>query len=212
MFISAIIPAYNEEKTILGVIDILKNVDLIDEIIVISDGSKDNTAMLARTSGVAVIELDENMGKGAAINEGLKICKGEVILFLDADLIGLKPRHVYCLLDPVIRDECDMAVGIFSSGRISTDLAQKISPKLSGQRAVKKPILDRMTNMEITGYGLEIALSMHVKKENVRVVEIGLDDLTHVMKEEKHGLVKGFGQRMKMYWEIYKGIRLAKRY
>lgn len=212
MFVSAIIPAYNEEKTILDVIDTLKEVEKINEIIVISDGSKDNTAQIARESGVIVIELDENMGKGAAISEGLKVCKGDIVLFLDADLIGLNNKHVCCLLEPVLRDECDMAVGLFSSGRISTDLAQKISPKLSGQRAVKKPILDTMTNLEITGYGLEIALSMHVKREKVRVMEIGLDDLTHVMKEEKLGLVKGFGQRMKMYWEIYKGIRLAKRY
>ena len=65
MNICAIIPAYNEEKTIGQIIDTLKKVDIINEIIVVSDGSEDNTAQIAGEHQVTVIELPKNMGKGA---------------------------------------------------------------------------------------------------------------------------------------------------
>ena len=93
MTISAIIPAYNEENTIAAVINTLKKVSDIQEIIVVSDGSEDKTAQIARERQVTVIELPKNMGKGAAIKTGLDASKGEVLLFLDADLIGLKEMH-----------------------------------------------------------------------------------------------------------------------
>mgnify|MGYP001415364370 FL=1 len=67
MCVSAIIPAYNEEKTIGGVLRTIKSVSLITEIIVISDGSTDGTAQIARNYGAHVIELSENIGKGGEI-------------------------------------------------------------------------------------------------------------------------------------------------
>jgi len=212
MNICAIIPAYNEEKTIGQIIDTLKKVDIINEIIVVSDGSEDNTAQIAGEHQVTVIELPKNMGKGAAIKAGVEASKGDVLLFLDADLIGLKEMHVKKLLEPVIRDECDMTIGVFNKGRISTDLAQVLTPHLSGQRAVKRSIIDKIEKIELTGYGIEIALTKFAKKYNIRVKEIKMDNMTHITKEEKYGVAEGFVKRLKMYWQIYKGLRLARRY
>jgi hypothetical protein len=56
-----------------------------------------------------------------------------------------------------------------------------------------------------------MALTKYVEKENIIVKEVILEDLTHVMKEEKFGLVRGFFERLKMYWEVYKGARLVRR-
>jgi len=212
MNICAIIPAYNEEKTIGQIIDTLKKVDIINEIIVVSDGSEDNTAQIAGEHQATVIELPKNMGKGAAIKAGVEASKGDVLLFLDADLIGLKEMHVKKLLEPVIRDECDMTIGVFNKGRISTDLAQVLTPHLSGQRAVKRSIIDKIEKIELTGYGIEIALTKFAKKYNIRVKEIKMDNMTHITKEEKYGVAEGFVKRLKMYWQIYKGLRLARRY
>lgn len=211
MLVSAIVPAYNEEKTVSDVLRVLKNVKDINEIILVNDGSRDGTASAARECGVEVIEHSENKGKGAAIKSGLLSARGEVILFLDADLIGLKEKHIESLLAPVLRNEAEMTVGVFSGGRLSTDLAQKISPYLSGQRAVRKSVFDKMNYLESTGYGLEIALTLHAEKEHIKVKEVELENLTHVMKEEKLGFVRGVGHRAIMYWQIYKGMRLAKR-
>lgn len=204
--ITTIIPAYNEEKNIGNVLSVVKEIDLIDRIIVVSDGSEDMTAQIARDFGVDVIELKDNVGKGGAIKNGVDRTNGEIILFLDADLVGLKPRHVIDLLTPVINGECDMSIGIFNNGRFATDLAQKLTPYLSGQRAIKRYIIEGISDIDVTRYGVEVALTRYVSKNNIKTKEVYLDNVTHVMKEEKLGVVKGFTARLKMYRDIAKYI------
>jgi len=209
MNISAVIPAYNEEKTVGNVIDVLKKVDLIDEIIVVSDGSKDNTAEIARKHGAKVIELKENVGKGGAIKKGLDCSNGDIILVMDADLVGLREEHVLNLLEPVIQNEAEMTIGIFKSGRLATDLAQKIAPYLSGQRAIKKDVLKNISNIDITRYGFEVSLTKYAIKNNIKMKEVPLFELTHIMKEEKLGFLRGFLYRLKMYYEILKNLKIG---
>lgn len=204
MNVTAIIPAYNEEQTIAGVVNCVKKVDRIQKIIVVSDGSIDKTASIARECGADVIELSENVGKGGAIKAGINECGTEVILFLDADLIGLSKKHVDDLIEPVINNKADMTIGIFKSGRMVTDLAQKVTPYLSGQRAIKKSVIDKIPNIDITRYGVEVALTKYVDKYSLRVQEVDLPEMTHVTKEEKLGLIKGVHARLKMYWDIVK--------
>lgn len=204
MNVTAVIPAYNEEQTIADVVKCVKSIDKIQKVIVVSDGSTDSTAEIARECGADVIELDENVGKGGAIRAGINECGTEIILFLDADLIGLTEKHVLDLIEPVIDNKTDMTIGIFKNGRMVTDLAQKVTPYLSGQRAIKKSIIDKIPNIDITRYGVEVALTKYVDKFNVRVQEVDLPDMTHVTKEEKLGIIRGVHARLKMYWDIVK--------
>ena len=196
--------AYNEEKTIGHVLAVLKNTPLINKIIVVSDGSTDNTVQVAKSYEVEVIELTENRGKGGALKAGLDNNKADVVLFLDADLIGLTPKHVHSLLEPVINDQADMTIGIFDKGRIATDLAQKMAPYLSGQRALKFPLLEQISDLDVARFGVELALNRFMETSGIRVQEVLLHDMSHVMKEEKFGVWKGMAARMKMYWEIIK--------
>jgi len=206
MQVSAIIPAFNEEKTVAGVIRPLKEVPAVAEVIVVNDGSTDNTEKVAREAGAVVISSLQNLGKGGAMMLGVKHASQEVILFLDADLIGLTPAHVERLIEPVLSGRVEMAVGVFERGRLATDLAQMVAPFLSGQRALTKSLLRRMGNLEMTRFGVEIALTKYVAEHDIKVEEVVLRDLSHVMKEEKFGLWKGFRARMKMYWEIAKSL------
>ncbi|MFW6148438.1 MAG: glycosyltransferase family 2 protein, partial [Atribacterota bacterium] len=66
MNISTIIPAYNEENTIEDIIKTVKKIPEIDKIIVVSDGSTDNTVEIARSLKVRVFEMEKNVGKGGA--------------------------------------------------------------------------------------------------------------------------------------------------
>lgn len=205
---SVVIPAYNEAKTIASVLAAVKNSEpsIIGEVIVVSDGSTDETAEIARAAGVRVVELKENIGKGGAMMVGVEAANYEVILFLDADLIGLTPAHVSALLQPVISGEADMSVGIFEHGRIVTDLAQLVAPFLSGQRAIRSEVMYQIGNLSGLRFGVEVALNRYVDEHQLRVKEVVLEDLSHVMKEEKFGVVKGLAARMKMYWEIAKCV------
>lgn len=203
MKVTALIPAYNEEKTIGSIIKILKKNNNIDKVLVVDDGSSDKTAFIAKNNGAELIILENNQGKGAALQKGIKEIENEVIVMLDGDLIGLKDKHIQSLLKPVFDDECDMTVGIFNHGRGITDLAQIFAPNLSGQRAVKSKFIKGIDNLNDIGYGVEIAINNHVKKLG-RLKYVDLVDLTHVMKEEKRGFLHGTFDRLKMYWEIFK--------
>jgi glycosyltransferase involved in cell wall biosynthesis len=211
MRVGAIVPAYNEEKTVGDVVRVLCEHPLVDEVIVVSDGSTDQTAEVARRCGAEVVELAENLGKGAAIKAGIERSTADVVLFLDADLIGLTPEHVTALLRPVLSGESEMAVGIFDGGRTATDLAQAIAPYLSGQRAVRRDLLERIDDLDEAGFGVELALTKYVRKHRYRIKAVGLKDMTHQMKEEKRGFVRGFAARMKMYWEIGKYLTESSR-
>lgn len=202
--VTVIIPAYNEEKTIGDVISAVKKVELVNKIIVVSDGSVDNTVDAAKNHKVEILEIVNNIGKGGALSKGVNATYSDILLFLDADLIGLKEKHINDLLSPVINGEADMTIGVFSNGRFSTDLAQKVAPYLSGQRAMRRYLFENIPDVDITRYGVEVALTKYVIKNDIKSIEVILENLTHVMKEEKLGIMKGFVSRLKMYWDIVK--------
>lgn len=200
--VSVVIPALNEEETIAPIIELLVSMDLLEEVIVVCDGCTDNTALLARDAGAQVIELTQNVGKGGAMMVGVRAAKNDVILFLDADLIGLSEEGVINLVTPVLEGRADMTVGIFEKGRVATDFAQTVAPFLSGQRAVRRSLLEGMSDLDASRFGVEIALTRYAVENDLIVEEIELKDMSHRMKEEKLGIVKGVAARMRMYWEI----------
>lgn len=204
MRVVVIIPAYNEEETVGSVIDVVKNMPVIDEVVVISDGSTDATAEVARRRGAHVVELRDNVGKGGAMKAGIDRADADIYIFLDADLLGLTPQHVHALLDPVATGRVDMTIGLFTDGRVATDLAHTVAPYLSGQRAVRRQILAEIEGMEVARYGVEMALTRHIQRNRVRVEEVPLPNLSHRMKEEKLGILRGFLARMREYWDIIK--------
>lgn len=201
---AAIIPAYNEEQTISCVLAVLLGHPQVDEVVVVSDGSTDRTAEVARACGATVVDLPTNMGKGAAYWAGVQACSADVVLFLDADLIGLTPEHVDALLEPVLVGAAEMAVGVFEKGRTATDLAQIVAPYLSGQRALRRHVFASLGPVDDMRFAVEVALTRYVKRHRLQIREVALKEMTHHTKEEKQGLTRGFAARMKMYWEIVK--------
>jgi len=199
---SAVVPAFNEAKTIGGVLATLVASKLMDEIIVINDGSSDHTSVVANDFGVTVIDLPQNMGKGHAMDMGIAASSGEVILFLDADLIGLQKHHIEALLHPITAKTAIMTVGKFRSGSFWTALSQHLTPFLSGQRAILRKNLDGLGKLGGAGFGVETAITIYFRKNKFPIQTVLLDKLTHVVKEEKMGIVKGFFSRLKMYRDI----------
>lgn len=202
----AIIPAYNEEKTIATVVAAAQASRYIDMVVVVNDGSIDQTSQMAQAAGATVVEMGSNRGKGAALQMGLQCTDSEVIVFLDADLIGLTSEHINTLLLPVLRGEVDMTLGVFGKGRAATSLAQKITPFLSGQRAIKRIVLQQLPSLDELGYGVEVALTRYVKSQGIPYQEVILPEVSQVMKEEKFGLLDGFTRRLRMYWDIVRTL------
>ncbi len=207
MAISVIVPAYNEAGRISAVLEPIAASTLVDEIIVVDDGSDDDTAAEAEKHPVRVIRLCDNRGKAAALDAGVSVARNDVFLFLDADLVGLKTEHVDQLIRAFADGDLDMAVGVFSDGRRNTDLAQKINPYASGQRVLPRRLWERAKeNVPEMNYGIEIALSRLAAREGWRKEYVKLAGVSHVLKEEKRGFTKGLLDRFRMYGDMIKWL------
>ncbi|KAB3536939.1 glycosyltransferase family 2 protein [Alkaliphilus pronyensis] len=202
--ISAIIPAFNEEGRIEGVLDTIVTANIFSQIIVVDDGSTDNTSQIAGRYPIELIALPYNKGKAEAVKQGLSACNGEIIVLLDADLIGLTKEHILHLVKPIQNKETEMTIGIFKGGRLLTDMAQKIAPNLSGQRAFNSYLAEEIIMMDTSGYSIEVALKKLIRKRGIKTKWVILQNISHVTKEEKLGFLKGTQWRFKMYRDIIK--------
>jgi glycosyltransferase involved in cell wall biosynthesis len=205
--VSVIIPAFNEEPSIYNVLQTVIESELANEVILVNDGSTDKTGIIGEHLGAEVIHISQNSGKANALSVGLKRASYDVVLFLDADLIGLKPNHIFDLLQPVLKKEVKMTIGKFQSGAFWTTLSQHITPFLSGQRAIEKKALQGFHNFENLGFGIETAITLHFKKNKLKYKQVLLKELTHIVKEKKFGFFRGFLMRLKMYGEILRSLR-----
>ncbi|HKM43805.1 MAG TPA: glycosyltransferase family 2 protein [Limnochordia bacterium] len=209
MSVTAIIPAYNEEQTVGLVVEVLLASRVIQEIIVVSDGSTDSTVKVASQYPIKVVALEQNVGKGGAMKAGANHASCDVLLFVDADLVGLQAMHIDALVEPVLSGRTEMSIGVFSEGRVSTDLAQKIAPSLSGQRAVKKAFFDTVPKLESSRFGVEMALTHYAERRGINIIKVPLPWLSQVTKEEKRGLLPGLQARLEMYRDIVKSMLIG---
>ncbi len=201
--VAVIVPAYNEENRIAIVLQAVIGSKLASEIIVVSDGSTDKTAAAARkVKGVRVVDLPYNVGKGGAMAAGVASTKAKVIAFVDADLIGLLPEHVDQIIKPILDRQCDMCVGIFRGGKVWSDTAQRITPYLSGQRAMNRELFEGIPFIAELRMGVEVALNSAARRRKSRVVRVVLRGVSNCHKEQKLGLMKGLKARGLMYKEI----------
>ena len=121
------------------------------------------------------------------------------------------PRHVDALINPVLNG-ADMAIGIFRKGKFWSDAAQVISPYISGQRALKRDLIEQIPWLDEVRMGVEIATHRMARRRRMKIKRVVLDGVTHTAKEKKFGFVKGTAQRAKMYAEIGKAmVRSQKR-
>ncbi len=194
-----LIPAYNEEAQIEAVVAAARDAGL--PVLVVDDGSTDQTAERAEQAGARVLRLAENRGKSQALAYGLAHVQTPYLLLLDADLVGLKAQHLLEMLEPVRSGKLDMAIGVFKSGGLMTDFGNRATPFLSGQRACKTDWLKGVPNLTQEPWP-EPAITDHLSRSKARWAYIELAGAAQVMKEQKRGLWKGLGLRLKMYVAI----------
>jgi glycosyltransferase involved in cell wall biosynthesis len=156
---------------------------------------------------VQVVSLPENLGKAKALDEGVTRARNDVLLFLDADLVGLTEEHIERFVRTYADTGVDMVVGVFANGRKKTDFAQKFNPYASGQRMLTKRMWERAkANVHEMNYGIEFALSKLATKEGWSKEKVKLNGVTHILKEEKRGFAKGLRDRFKMYGDMIKWL------
>jgi glycosyltransferase involved in cell wall biosynthesis len=181
---AAIIPARNEANTVGGVVYAALDARLVDEVIVVDNGSTDGTGTVAASHGARVVEAPAP-GKGEAMMAGVAATGADVIVFLDADLVVLRPHHVDSLVELVRNGQADMACGLFDRGPVKNPFFLAGLPVLTGQRALHRGLFEQLEPKDIRGYRVEAALNMLVMGNDLVRVNRVLPGLWHRTKQEK---------------------------
>jgi glycosyltransferase involved in cell wall biosynthesis len=207
--VTAVIPAYNEEKTIGSVVLGTRQYAL--RVIVVDDGSNDKTAEIARLAGAQVLIHPQNMGKGSALKTGFQAAKdADIIVTLDSDGQH-QPREIPLLLEPIIAGEADVVNGsrylkgdendtptYRRVGQTVLDTATNISGELevtdsqSGFRAFAGHTLP-VFRFHSNGYTIESEMLIEAAKAGLRIKEVGIstnysEDNQHKKNPLSHGL------------------------
>jgi hypothetical protein len=133
----------------------------------------------------------------------------DFVLMLDADLIGLTPEHVTVLCDPVIFGKYDMTLGLFKGGNWKTDFSHWATPWLTGQRCLRREMLQCISREAASGYGLETAMTVAVHQQGWKVKKVPLRGMSHPVSEIHRGGLKGVANRVKMYLHVFRAWYIA---
>ncbi len=186
--VTVCIPAHDEEATVAGVVRAVTGPHLaaaggsglVDEVLVVDDGSGDATAQVAGAAGARVVRLPRRLGKGDAMAAGLEQAAGDVLVFLDADVENTTPAFVTSLLGPVLCADASLVKAFYKrpldgratgGGRVNELTArpvlQVLFPELAdvrqplaGETAAPRQVLEKVGFAP--GYGVEIGLLIDV--------------------------------------------------
>ena len=197
--VAAIIPARNEAATVAAVVASAASSGLFFEVIVVSDGSTDATAAVARRTGADVLELPRSGGKGAALAAGVARTGAPLLCFLDADLVGLNAGQLTAILAPVLSGEAVMCVGRRDFGAVGNFFAD-LFPAVGGQRAMRREVF--MALPATAGYGIEVMLNRLCEVRRWPVRHVLLPGLGHVRKTRKVGLWHGAVGYLRMFSSV----------
>lgn len=207
--VAAVIPARNEEETIADVVFELLQSKYIDEVIVISDGSTDRTAEVARESEATVFELETNQGKGQAMLHGVKQTDANILAFFDADLLGLTQDHIEQLVLPVLTGSRFMNVGLRDRGPLRTFITKHL-PLISGERVMLRQVFLGVDPKFLNGYMVESSLNYYCRSRGYSYGAVLLRGLTFRRKIQKVGFFLGVIQYVKMFYQVLKAVLLVR--
>lgn len=179
--VTVCIPAHDEEATVGRVVAAALGASpLVDDVVVVDDGSSDATASVARRAGARVVQLPERVGKGGAMRAGLVATTGDLVVYLDADVQNVTPSFVTNLVGPIVTADASLVKGFYErplgdtptgGGRVNElvarplievlfpDLATVRQP-LAGETAAPRTVFEKVGFAD--GYGVEIGLLIDV--------------------------------------------------
>src|SRR3989338_1286234 len=203
--ISCIIPAYNEASRISAVLNVVYTYSIFDEIIVVDDGSQDLTSeVVKKYEGIRLIVHSPNQGKTAAVLTGIHQAKGELIVIVDADLIGLSYGNLSKMIYLVLNKDYDLTILDRAGDRSAIWGWTNCARFFGGERCFWKKDFLEIGFPERSRYLLEIMMNLHYINRNKKIRNIYCDNLYTVHQYQKFGLWKGYYNYFRMSVRIVK--------
>jgi hypothetical protein len=209
----ALVAARDEADRIGETVIALRALEPVAEVVVVDDGSRDETAPRSLAAGATVLRLDRARGKGRALEGALTRLRdraADVWLLADGDL-ATTAASLDAVLDPVLAGDADLAIATFPPGQgggfglvkraarhaIRLGSGLDVREPLSGQRALTAQALEAVRPLA-RGFGVETAMTIDAVRAGLRVLEVPAE-LGH---RPTHRDVRGFAHRGRQGWDI----------
>jgi glycosyltransferase involved in cell wall biosynthesis len=187
--ITVVIPALDESATIDKVVRHALQSEGVTEVIVVDDGSIDDTATRALDAG-ARVATSTLLGKGASMEDGVREARNDVIVFLDGDISHMPSRVIERLAEPILSNAADFVKASFtrSGGRVTTLTAKPLlrtffpevaalDQPLGGLMAARRSLLQAL-DFE-TDYGADVGLLLDAAARGARIAEVPIGRIVH---------------------------------
>ena len=207
MTLTCVIPAYNEQARIGAVLAAVLDHPMIDDVLVVDDGSTDSTSDVVRRFPKArLITLAQNGGKTAALARGFAETRSEMILLIDADLLGLSPAHLTALITPVAQGRAAMSISLRDN---APSLWRAIGlDYISGERALRRDLLagQEQALQRLPKFGFEVFLNALVLKARAPLAVVRLPGVKSPLKSAKYGFWTGIWGDILMLRDLMRAV------
>jgi hypothetical protein len=207
----ALVAARNEADRIAETVAALRGLEGVSEVVVVDDGSRDDTASRALAAGASVLRLERPAGKGRALEGALRrLASADLWVLADGDLAD-SAVSLGDVLAPVGAGEADLAIATFPATRaggfgIVKGAARRairllggieVREPLSGQRALTGAALEAVRPLA-RGFGVETAMTIDAARAGLRILEVP----TELEHRPTHRDLRGFAHRGRQGWDI----------
>ena len=206
--IDIVIPARNEGPTVADVVLACTGCSFTRDVIVVDDGSTDDTAEKAAGAGARVVRREGVGSKAHAMAAGVAATDAEALFFVDADLLGLRSHHLDDICRPFVERRAVMSIGTFDYG-LWNPLVLRFPPT-TGERVVPRWVFDAIPPSKLDGYTIEVMINEVIAEGRLPTTARVMGGVSHRTKRQKFGPVEGWRRTWRMFWQLVGLVRVVR--